>query len=142
MPGLLLPKCRVLNVNDSHPEHLLLCQLLRPGPETVIEWSPSGIEALDTLRGRADEQLPHLVIIPWVLPLLTGQEFLLEMRADLRLSCIPVFVLDNVPEDEIAALYTAGAHAVIAEGITLDSMEEAAERIRAACAKAGIIGLS
>ncbi|MGA8594246.1 MAG: hypothetical protein WB676_05825 [Bryobacteraceae bacterium] len=141
MSGPDLPKCRVLNVNDSHPEHLLLCQLLRPAPDTLIEWSPSGIEALNALRGRADDELPHLVIIPWVLPLLTCQEFLLEMRTDLRLSRIPVFVLDNVPRDELASLYAAGARAVIAEGMTLDSLEKAAEGIRAACVKAGIIGL-
>jgi CheY-like chemotaxis protein len=142
MPGPSLPKCRVLNVNDSRPEHLLLCQLLQPGPETLIEWSPSGIEALEDLRGRADDQLPHLVMIPWVLPLLTGQEFLLEMKADNRLGRIPVFVLGDVPEHELVSLYAAGAHAVIAQGITLDSLENAAHLIREACAKAGIFCLS
>jgi sigma-B regulation protein RsbU (phosphoserine phosphatase) len=128
----------VLNVTDSRAEHLLLCQVLQPGPGTLIEWSPSGIEALEDLRGRAETQLPQLVIIPWVLPLLSGQEFLLAMKADERLSRIPVFVVDDVPEPEVLSLYDAGAHAVIAAGTTLDSVEKAAQRIRAACAQAGV----
>ena len=63
------------------------------------------------------------------------------MRADLRLSRIRCLFLTMFPRTSSRPLYAAGARAVIAEGITLDSLEKAAEGILAACVKAGIIGL-
>jgi CheY-like chemotaxis protein len=123
--------CRILNISDSDGEHTLLVSILKPDNLTVVERASAGVYALQDLRRRPTAQLPDLVIIPWRLPLLSGCEFIQEMKADERLKIIPVVVFTSkMPSEEVQALYSAGASCVIPKGTTLPEFEVSLEALK------------
>ena len=96
-----------------------------------VERMNSGVETLRVLRTRAADDLPGLIIIPSLLPMLTGIEFLREIKSDDRLQVIPIVVFASaLPEGEAARLYEAGAACVVYKGVDLDSYERAIRSFR------------
>lgn len=125
--------CRILNVCESEPEYLLLRRAFDGEPRLLLERRESGIAALNDLRNRRAFDLPDAVVIPWRLPMLTSREFIAEMKADGRLSVIPIIVLADVSGHEASDLRDAGAACVFSKGITLDSFEATAAALLRFC---------
>ena len=118
-----LARCRILHVIDDDAQHCLLTNILQPDSSFSIERSQTGIQALKALHSRPTANLPNLVIIPWIMPLLTSREFTGEMKSDERLRAIPVIVMSaSLPSEEIVALYNAGVSCVLATGTDYDSL--------------------
>jgi CheY-like chemotaxis protein len=118
--------CRILHVTDDDADHHLFVQTLKADSAIVVERLHSGVETLRVLRARASHELPSLIIIPSLLPLLTGIEFIHEIKSDDRLQVIPVIVFAaTLPEGEAARLYEAGAACVVYKGGDLDAYERA-----------------
>jgi CheY-like chemotaxis protein len=125
--------CRILNICESEPEYLLLRRAFEGEPRLLLERCESGIAALNDLRERRASDLPDVVVIPWRLPMLTSREFIDEMKADERLSAIPIIVLADVSGNEASDLRDAGAACVLSKGITLDSFEATAAALLRFC---------
>jgi two-component system, chemotaxis family, response regulator Rcp1 len=126
--GKKLPpvSCHILHVSDDDADHHLFVQTLKVDAAVFVERLHSGVETLRVLRSRATHKLPSLIIIPSLLPLLTGIEFIREIKSDDRLQVIPVIVFASaLPEGEAAKLYEAGAACVVYKGGDLDSYERA-----------------
>ncbi|HXR78198.1 MAG TPA: response regulator [Bryobacteraceae bacterium] len=118
-----LARCRILHVTDDDAQHCLLMNILKPDNSFSIERIQTGIQALKALHSRATDQLPNLVIIPWIMPLLTSREFTTEMKSDERTRAIPLIVMSaSLPSEEIVALYEAGVSCVVTTGTDYDSL--------------------
>jgi CheY-like chemotaxis protein len=76
-----------------------------------IETGAIGLEMLAKLP---DADFPHIVIIPFRLPILTGIDFITAIYSHPQLRCIPIFVWGpDIPADEIEKIYDAGAAYVL-----------------------------
>lgn len=118
-----LARCRMLHVTDDDAQHCLLTNILQPNNSFSIERIQTGIQALKALHARPTEELPNLVVIPWLMPLLTSREFAKEMKSDERLRAIPLIVMSaSLPSTEIVALYDAGVSCVVATGADYNSL--------------------
>lgn len=121
--GAFPARCRILHVTDDDAQHCLLTNILKPDNSFSIERIQTGIQALKALRSRPTDQLPNLMIMPWIMPLLTSREFTQEIKADERLRAIPLIVMSaSLPSEEILALYKAGVSCVVATGTDYDSL--------------------
>ena len=73
----------------------------------------TGAIALDILSQLPESELPHIIVIPFRLPILTGVDFIVRLRLHERLRSIPIFVWGpQIPADEIERIYTAGGAGV------------------------------
>ena len=113
----------MLHVIDDDAQHRLVMNILQPDNSFSIERIQTGIQALKALHARPTDQLPNLVIIPWIMPLLTSREFTTEMKSDERLRAIPLIVMSSaLPCEEVVALYSAGVSCVVATGTDYDTL--------------------
>jgi CheY-like chemotaxis protein len=94
----------ILLVDDDEDIRELTAEILRESGYEVIE-AQDGQQALDVLNGLADP--PALVLLDLMMPVMTGQQMLHEMRGIPRLAHVPVVALTaggfqpaDVPEAE------------------------------------------
>jgi DNA-binding NarL/FixJ family response regulator len=120
-------------VNSCQPEQRLFAELLKEEPDIVIEPFESGVHVLRELKTRDPDRFPDLLVVPFLLPLLTSAEFITALKADPRLYGISIVVFDDVPTSEAALLYRLGARWVLSKGITLESFEDAVEKLKTCC---------
>lgn len=84
--------CRILNVGPDSEVQCLLRQLLHTEELVSVQQVETGSIALDVLSRLPESELPHLVVIPFQLPILTGLDFIAAMRSHPQLRSIPVVV--------------------------------------------------
>ncbi|MBJ6760143.1 response regulator [Myxococcaceae bacterium JPH2] len=84
----------VLVVEDDPDIRGAVCELLELEGYGIAS-ARHGAEALQYLNGRA--HLPSLILLDLMMPVLDGQGLLERLRADTRLSTIPVLVLTASP---------------------------------------------
>ena len=104
--------CRILNIGLDSEVCRSLEKLLDEGAS--LQHIETGTIALDILRELPESDLPHIIVIPFRLPILWGADFVAEMRRNPELRSIPVFVWGaHMRADEIQKLYEAGATSVL-----------------------------
>lgn len=101
---------------DDDPDHILLItRALRDNDATV---QPRSFEdpqaALESLR--EEERLPDLILLDINMPGLSGFDVLTELKADRRLSTIPVVMLTSSElSSDVAKAYELGASGYISK---------------------------
>lgn len=124
-PSAQSARVPVLLVADDDEDILALVQLrlARSGFEVVV--ARDGEEALRL----AQEKLPDLAVLDWMMPKATGVEVLRAIRADASTADIPVVLLTaRASESDIEEGVAAGADDYIAKPF---SPQELASRVQA-----------
>lgn len=115
----------ILVVEDSPDLQLLLTQLLS-GEGYTISKAFNGQEALQFLRNTTD--LPCLILLDIMMPVMDGFEFCLERAKDPRLASIP-FVVMTADYNAQAQARKMGAIDVIQKPVLdIDNLLEMAEK--------------
>ncbi len=128
-----VPPVEILIVDDSEDDVVLLqeafadCSLV-----SFIEAIDDGEQALKYLRREApfaNARRPGLVLLDINMPKKNGFEVLAEMRADPRLSNVPVVMLTtSKQESDILRAYANGACSFISKPVSFDRMRRIAEQ--------------
>jgi len=107
-------RCRIFNIGPDSGGHRSLLGALEVEGLGTTQHIETGAIALGILCQIPEFELPHIVIIPFRLPILTGVDFVVRMRSHERLRSIPIFVWGaHIPAGEIDEIYTAGAACVL-----------------------------
>src|SRR5512143_780096 len=97
-------RLHLLLIEDNAGDVRLIREAFRTtGQEVEITVARDGVEGLEYLRHAADSVLepkPDLILLDLNLPRKSGREVLREVKADERLSAIPVIVLTTSAADE------------------------------------------
>ena len=124
------PVERVLVIDDDEVARYLVRRLLADTPYQVLEASdgPEGVRI-------AREELPHVILLDFVMPEMTAFEVLDELKVDPATRGIPVIISTskNLDEEERSRLATTTAAIVTKDKL---SREVAIARIREALTKA------
>lgn len=120
-------KHRVLIVEDR-PADVRLTQraLKKAGYDLDVDVTSNGKEALDHLNNGKPK--PDLVLLDWMMPLVNGEEVLMEMRADPKLRKLPVIVLTtSASEGDVAAAYDKGCNAYLTKPVDPNDFQKTIE---------------
>jgi DNA-binding response OmpR family regulator len=83
---------KILTVDDDEDIRNSLCDVLElEGFETV--WAKNGRVALEYLKAVPDNELPDLVLLDYMMPIMNGQEFFRAKNSIPRLRHIPVVMM-------------------------------------------------
>ena len=97
-------KGQILLVDDDEDDQLIFLNVvekLNPALRCSTAWN--GIDALKRLRSR--DPLPEMIFLDLNMPLMNGQQFLIEVGKEIRFSDIPIIVLStssHLPSQEKA----------------------------------------
>lgn len=121
---------RILLVEDIASDAILLREaLVDAGMGQDLTVARDGREALSLLE--ADGPLPQLVLLDLNLPGISGQQVLTDIRANPRLTVLPVVVLStsNAPDD-VAFAYHHRANAYVRKPNGFEALSAVARTIR------------
>lgn len=90
----------------------------------VVHQAENGRVALDTLA--ALPEWPCLILLDLMMPVMSGSEFLAELRAT-RSVTVPVVILSAWPREAAGPAGTQGANGFLRKPISLDSLLAAVE---------------
>lgn len=83
---------KILTVDDDEDIRSSICDRLElEGFETV--WAKNGRVALEYMRATTDHDLPDLILLDFMMPIMNGQEFCKEKAKLPRLAHIPVVMM-------------------------------------------------
>lgn len=83
---------KILTVDDDEDIRTSLTDMLElEGYETV--WAKNGQVALDYLKAVPDRELPDLVLLDYMMPVMNGRDFFLAKIQTPRLAHIPVVMM-------------------------------------------------
>jgi DNA-binding response OmpR family regulator len=83
---------KILTVDDDEDIRSAVSSMLElEGFESV--WAKNGQVALEYLKRIPDSELPDLVLLDYMMPIMNGQEFFRELHKDNRLAHIPVVMM-------------------------------------------------
>ncbi|MES2526214.1 MAG: response regulator [Bdellovibrionota bacterium] len=83
---------KILTVDDDESIREAMTEMLEfEGFETV--WAKNGLVALDYLKRVPDSELPDLVLLDYMMPVMNGKQFFNEKKSDPRLEGIPVVMM-------------------------------------------------
>jgi two-component system chemotaxis response regulator CheY len=83
---------KILTVDDDESIRQSVTEMLEyEGFETV--WAKNGQVAIDYLKAIPDSELPDLVLLDYMMPVMNGKDFYLEKRKHPRLAGIPVVMM-------------------------------------------------
>jgi CheY-like chemotaxis protein len=115
---------RVLIVEDDADIARNLRDLLE-GEGHIVTWAGNGAVALEQLRGSSE--LPSLILLDLMMPVMDGYEFRIEQEGDPRIAWIPV-ILMTADGDIQAKKYQIGAQMHISKPLEIDAILEAVRR--------------
>ena len=105
--------CRILNVGPNPNVRRLLEELVQSDEPVLIRHIETGILALDELVNSPGTDLPDLVFVSFRLPVITGLDFVVQMRSHGHLRSIPIMVWGpDILADQIYQMHKAGADCV------------------------------
>jgi len=106
---------RILNVGPDSGVRSSLRELVAQTEGLVLlQHIETGSIALDILSKLPESELPHILIIPFRLPILTSLDFISAMHSHQRLRSIPILVWwPEMEVQEIKQLYQGGATCVL-----------------------------
>lgn len=114
-----VPSVLVVEDNDGY-SYLTRRMLERLAPAFDVRVVRDGLQALELLR----EWQPHLVLLDLVLPTVSGLELLRVLKADARLSVVPVIVLTGHGDDaSVWHVYQQYANAVLVKPDGVESLQ-------------------
>lgn len=120
----------IMLVEDNPDDEALTLRALRKNNilnQVVV--ARDGAEALEHLfpdQGRADAQLPGLILLDLNLPKVDGLEVLRRVRADQRTQIVPVIVLTGSrQDDDILASYHCGANGYVRKPVNFSDFSDA-----------------
>lgn len=115
---------RVLIVEDAVDLRSLLCQLFESEGYTVAQ-AANGNEALAMLR--AATELPQVILLDLMMPVMDGFEFRRAQAGDPRLARIPVIVM-TADGDTRAKQVRAGAVDSLRKPVEVDQLLDVVDR--------------
>jgi CheY-like chemotaxis protein len=105
--------CILFNVGTDLDARRSLAALAKDGAAS-LQHVETGAIALQTLLELSESELPDVVVIPFRLPIMTGVDFVTEMRSHERLQHIPILVWGaHIAANEVERIYAAGASRVV-----------------------------
>ncbi len=111
--GTSMAQCRILNVGPDPEVRSLLRDLVKTEGLVLLQHIETGSLALNALTNLPDVEQPHLVVVSFRLPVLTGLDFIRQLRSHQQLRSIDIFVWGpEIRADEIDQLHKAGAACV------------------------------
>jgi two-component system chemotaxis response regulator CheY len=115
---------RALVVEDSKTIRMILCAYLRKMDIQVVE-AADGREALERL---SEMQPPDLVLVDWNMPVMSGIDFIREVRKLRIYDPLPlIMVTTNSESEHLGTAMEAGANEYIQKPCTLDALREKIE---------------
>ncbi len=85
-------KKKILTVDDDEDIRAALSEMLeQEGFESI--WAKNGRVALDYLKSLPDNELPDLVLLDFMMPIMNGQDFCREKSRLPRIAHIPVVMM-------------------------------------------------
>jgi two-component system chemotaxis response regulator CheY len=112
---------RALIVDDSKTVRLILTRLLKEVGFQSFAQAGDGQEALDRLR----ESKPELVLVDWNMPVMSGLEFLVEMRSHRQYDDVAVVMVTTESEmSQVASALEAGANEYVMKPFTKEVIQE------------------
>ncbi len=119
-------KKRILVVEDDSDVRDALVDALEIGGYEVAT-AANGELALGYLRHLRSVEMPNLILLDLMMPVMNGQQFCAEQQKDPALATLPVivFTADGRPEQKTAALKIVG---VMQKPIDLDELLETVRR--------------
>jgi DNA-binding response OmpR family regulator len=83
---------KILTIDDDEDIRSSISERLElEGHETV--WAKNGRVAIEYLKATNNEDLPDLILLDYMMPIMNGQEFYRELMKIQRLSSIPVVMM-------------------------------------------------
>jgi DNA-binding response OmpR family regulator len=83
---------KILTVDDDESIRQTVTQMLELEGFVAV-WAKNGRVALDYLNATHDSELPDLVLLDYMMPVMNGKEFFLEKAKSPRLAHIPVVMM-------------------------------------------------
>ena len=112
---------RVLVIDDSRPVRGILAKMFREFDFEVTE-AANGREAIERLR---EIDVPQLVTVNWIMPIMDGLEFIRTVRSDSRFARLPVMVVSAESEQAtVDRAMAAGANEFLVKPVTRQMMKE------------------
>jgi CheY-like chemotaxis protein len=111
---------------DDDPDHVVLITraIRRAAPQTTTDTIDDSATALACLQSA--EITPDLILLDINMPGLSGLELLAQIRADARLTRIPVVMLTSSElSADVSRAYELGARGYITKGSLLHDLEAA-----------------
>jgi DNA-binding NarL/FixJ family response regulator len=106
--------CQILNIGTDSEAHRLLQELVQSEPLIRLQHIEMGSIALEHLRNLSEPELPHIVLVPFRLPIVTSLEFTSAMHSHERLQSVPILVWGvEITAGQMSDLYRAGATSVL-----------------------------
>ena len=106
--------CRILNIGADSEAHRLLQELVQSEPLLKLQHQEMGSTALEHLLNLPESELPHLVLIPFRLPIVTSLEFTSALRSNERFRSVAILVWGaEITAVQMSELYKAGATSVL-----------------------------
>lgn len=127
---------RILLVEDR-PQDVRLTQraIKKAGYSVDVDVAGNGQEALDRLNridGHAGTELPDLVLLDWMMPLVDGREVLQAVRKDTNpaLRRLPIVVLTTSrSEGDVETAYNEGCNAYLTKPVHPDEFQKTIEAL-------------
>ncbi len=116
---------RYIFVVEDSKEIRDLIKILYEGEGYRVEFASDGKEALEMLRAGAE--LPALILLDLMMPVMDGFQFRAEQEKDPRLSSIPILVMSADAAADIKAM-KLGAKGYLRKPVSVDTLVEVAEK--------------
>jgi two-component system response regulator len=123
----------ILLVEDSPDDEALAVRALRRNNITNVVVARDGAEALNLLFSASQDgsgQLPRVVLLDLLLPVLDGHEVLRRIRSDPRTRLLPIVILttSTQQEDKVRA-YAEGANSYVRKPVDFRQFTEAVRQL-------------
>jgi two-component system chemotaxis response regulator CheY len=116
---------RVIVIDDSRAMRMILKRIMAGLGFEVLE-AGNGQEALDVLAQQ--DTPPELALIDWNMPVMTGLEFIQNIRQDARYANTTLIMVTTESEQsQIVKALAAGAHEYIIKPFTPEAITEKLE---------------
>ncbi len=122
-------KVILLVEDEPDDESLILRALEKNHIANRVVVAHDGVEALDYLFATG-KSLPQVVLLDLKLPRLDGLEVLRQLRADKRISLLPVVILTSSDEErDIVESYRLGANSYIRKPVDFTQFADAVRQL-------------
>lgn len=116
---------KIITIDDESPIRSLIRHALRQEGYEVIEAKDGG-EGLDKIR----QELPDLVVLDFVMPVMNGAETLQAIRSDPRITHIPVLLLTGVKDAaKLEPLLQDSRNDFLAKPFLVDMLKERVRKL-------------
>ena len=114
----------ILLIEDANELLQLLKSILEMKGFRILS-ANNGEDALELLRN--NPELPDLILLDMMMPIMSGQQFMEKKNQDLRIAAIPVVLL-TAHKDALEAKSKLGARDFIKKPVELDEVFEVINR--------------